>query len=259
MNIKILFYALSISLVSLTCVQATSALPTAITLVQGDITKQVFEKPGSSAIVNAANSMLTGGEGVCGAIYKAAGWDNKKMHRYFPEDEDGIRCRVGGAVLYSGKSSLPCTHVIHAVGPDCRKEDQEKNKADLLANAYWNSLEIAYETGVISTIAFPCISTGIYGYAPVEAAKIAVDTVVDFTSKFPELIEVRFVVFDSDTFEMYKMWLQELANYHLIIPLASSSSAALAYSVSPAVSAASISDAAAANIDELAALVGHWQ
>jgi O-acetyl-ADP-ribose deacetylase (regulator of RNase III) len=158
-------------------------------LVQGDITKQHVD-----AIVNAANKSLLGGGGVDGAIHRAAG----------PELVDYCYtlngCNTGEAKLSPG-FRLPAKYVIHAVGPVWRGGTH--NEPELLASAYRNSLEIAKEHK-FKTIAFPNISTGIYGFPKDKAAEIAIKTVSDFLEKneFPE--EVRFVIFDDSNMHIYK-------------------------------------------------------
>src|SRR5579884_3027433 len=134
-----------------------------IEAVQGDITLQAVD-----AIVNAANSSLAGGGGVDGAIHRAAG-----------RAELQAACRaIGGCATGDAKATpgfgLPARWIIHAVGP--RWRGGAKGEAELLASCYRRSLEVADELGAKS-VAFPAISTGIYGYPPEEAARIAVETV----------------------------------------------------------------------------------
>ncbi|HEU0245758.1 MAG TPA: O-acetyl-ADP-ribose deacetylase [Gaiellaceae bacterium] len=143
-----------------------------ITFVVGDLTQQRVD-----AIVNAANEALAPGGGVCGAIHRAGG------------DEIFEECaRLGGcatgAAKATGAGRLPARYVIHAVGPVWRGGDEGEPR--LLASAYRSSLEVAKDLGC-RTIAFPALSTGIYGY-PVElAAPVAVDAARDFDDRFDEI------------------------------------------------------------------------
>jgi len=165
-------------------------------IVQGDITQQDTE-----AIGNAANSALAGGGGVDGAIHRAGG----------PTLMSELRakckgCPTGSAVITSG-GNLKAKYVIHAVGP--RYSGSPKD-AELLSSAYRKSLECCTQNK-ISSIAFPSISTGIYGYPVEEASQIALKTVMDYLKEHPEIKLVRFVLFDSKTFEVYKESLKEMA------------------------------------------------
>ncbi|MHC4414393.1 MAG: macro domain-containing protein [Planctomycetota bacterium] len=131
-------------------------------IIVGDITTLEVD-----AIVNAANAALAPGGGVCGAIHRVAGGALARECRRLGG------CAVGDARI-TGGHELPARHVIHAVGP--KYTDGRHREADQLASAYWRSLEIAHEHGLTS-IAFPCISTGVYGF-PLEAATvIALETI----------------------------------------------------------------------------------
>lgn len=171
-----------------------------IELVLGDITRQAVD-----AIVNAANSTLLGGGGVDGAIHRAGG---PAIH----EECLAIRtergeCPAGEAVL-TGGGHLPARYVIHAVGPVWRGGD--RGEPELLASCYRNAMRIAAEHGCRS-IAFPSISTGIYGYPVSLAATKAVATVASFLSSEPASPSlVRFVLFDALTFATYAGALDEL-------------------------------------------------
>jgi len=171
-----------------------------IELVLGDITRQAVD-----AIVNAANSKLLGGGGVDGAIHRAGG-------PAILEECIAIRaargeCPVGEAVL-TGGGRLPARYVIHAVGPVWRGGHQ--GEPELLASCYRNALRIASELG-LRTIAFPSISTGIYGYPVSLAATKALATVASFLSSEPmSPFRVRFVLFDALTFATYAGALDEL-------------------------------------------------
>ncbi len=163
-------------------------------VVQGDITQQDTE-----AIGNAANSALAGGGGVDGAIHRAGGPSimSELKARY-----NG--CPTGSAVITSG-GNLKAKYVIHAVGP--RYSGSPKDP-ELLSGAYRKSLELCTQNK-ISSIAFPSISTGIYGYPVEEASRIALKTVMDHLKSHPQIKLVRFVLFDSKTFEVYKEALKE--------------------------------------------------
>ena len=168
---------------------------TNITTVAGDITKQ----PDIDAIVNAANSQLRGGHGVCGAIFKAAGWDDLQNacfeHPTSPSvDTREMRCPTGDARL-TAAFRLPNKGIIHAVGPIYNPAAliEGQNETEL-RGAYWNSLDIADYAGYES-ICFPAISCGIYRYPLKEAARIAMQTCMEYIVAFPEtsLKEIRFV------------------------------------------------------------------
>jgi O-acetyl-ADP-ribose deacetylase len=161
-----------------------------ITLHRGDITTDAE----ADAIVNAANSSLLGGGGVDGAIHRAAG-------PALVEECRGLGgCETGDAKL-TGAGRLPVRHVIHAVGPVWHGGDA--GEADALASAYRRSLEVAAEAGARS-IAFPAISTGIYGFPKRAAAQIAVQTLRDASTPI-EL--ARLVAFDAETYDLYRQLL----------------------------------------------------
>ena len=167
--------------------------PNRIQLIFGDITKQQVD-----AIVNAANETLLGGGGVDGAIHRAAG----------PELYDECLklrgCATGDAKITKGHR-LPAQHVIHTVGPvwggGGRGED------DLLASCYRKSLDLAVAHG-LKSIAFPCISTGVYRFPHERAATIAVRETRSFLEKNPSLEKVVFVCFLQEDFEIYQRLLQ---------------------------------------------------
>ena len=139
-----------------------------IRIVQGDITTLAVD-----AIVNAANQRMLGGGGVDGAIHRAAGPELYEACLKVPEVRPGIRCPTGEARITPG-FRLPAKFVIHTVGPVYR--DGRHGEPGLLAACYRNSLALASEHACRS-IAFPCISTGVYGYPIEDAAEIAIDAV----------------------------------------------------------------------------------
>jgi O-acetyl-ADP-ribose deacetylase (regulator of RNase III) len=118
-------------------------------------------------------------------------------------------CPTGSAVI-TGAGNLKAKYVIHAVGP--RYSGSPKDP-DLLSGAYRKSLELCTQNK-ISSIAFPSISTGIYGYPVEEASRIALKTVLDYLKNQPEIKLVRFVLFDSRTFDVYKKSLEEMTTPH---------------------------------------------
>ncbi len=162
-------------------------------VVIGDITKLRVD-----AIVNAANCSLLGGGGVDGAIHAAAGEGLLK------------ECmKIGGGktgeAYLTGAYNLPCKYVIHTPGPIWKGGNA--NEDELLANSYRNSLLRAQEKGC-QTIAFPCISTGVYGFPHERAANIAVNVVRDFQGDSPS--HVIFCCFSPRDAEIYKKLLGEL-------------------------------------------------
>lgn len=163
-----------------------------IFLLQGDITKIEVD-----AVVNAANSSLMGGGGVDGAIHRAGGPAILNECREIVARQGP--CETGQAVITSA-GILPSKFVIHTVGPVWKGGNN--NEEHLLANAYLNSLKLALENG-IETIAFPNISTGIYGFPKQKAAQIAMETIRHFLSGNEGIRKVYFVCFDQENYELY--------------------------------------------------------
>lgn len=166
-------------------------------LIQGDITKLQVD-----AIVNAANSSLLGGGGVDGAIHRAGGPQILEECRQIRNKQGG--CKTGESVITSG-GNLKAKHVIHTVGPVWNGGSNYEEQ--LLENAYRNSLQLAVENN-ISTIAFPNISTGIYGFPKRRAAEIVIDTVQQFLKSNESIREVIFCCFDEENTNLYKQLLK---------------------------------------------------
>ncbi len=165
-------------------------------LTQGDITQQ-----DTDAIVNAANQSLLGGGGVDGAIHRAAG------PQLLAETRRLGGCQTGDAKITRGYN-LKARHVIHAVGPVYQPGDP--SIPALLASAYRRSLEVAVESG-LQKVAFPAISTGIYGYPLEEAAPIALATVCDFLTTYNQIKLARFVLYNAPALAAFKTALHGLA------------------------------------------------
>jgi O-acetyl-ADP-ribose deacetylase len=165
-----------------------------VRVVVGDITKQDVE-----VIVNAANASLMGGGGVDGAIHRAAGPEILEECREIRRTRFPNGLPTGEAVITTG-GKLPALYVIHTVGPIYG--ENEGRDAELLANFYHNSLTLAVEKNLTS-IAFPAISTGVFGYPPAEAAEVSSRTIENFLATDRQLKEVRLVFFqprDAETF-----------------------------------------------------------
>ncbi|MEY9933593.1 O-acetyl-ADP-ribose deacetylase (regulator of RNase III) [Catenulispora sp. GP43] len=161
-----------------------------ITLARGDITKQDVD-----AIVNAANSSLLGGGGVDGAIHRAGGPEILEACRALRASHYGRGLSTGQAVATTA-GRLPARWVIHTVGPVYSRDE---DRSALLAACHTNSLEVADTLGA-TTVAFPAISTGIFGWPIADAARIAVATVSAATTAVEE---VRFVLFDDSAYETF--------------------------------------------------------
>lgn len=171
-----------------------------IEVVKNDITKIKAD-----AIVNAANSSLMGGGGVDGAIHRAGGNAILEDCRKIIAKQGS--CKTGQAVITTA-GNLPSTYVIHTVGPVWNGGN--KNERGKLADCYTNSLKLAVENNCKS-IAFPNISTGIYGFPKEEAAQIAVKTVSEFLLKHNEIEKVIFVCFDDENEHLIS---KELSDYN---------------------------------------------
>ena len=200
-----------------------------IKIIQGDITTLAAD-----AIVNAANQVMLGGGGVDGAIHRAAGRELYEACLRVPEVRPGVRCPTGEARITPG-FKLPAKFVIHTVGPVYReitapcggsrpmgkrtrraeRVPRQHGEPEKLAACYRNSLALAAENGCKS-IAFPCVSTGIYGYPIEDAAKIAVREVKEFlaakNAKDAEEMEVIFCCFSERDKRVYEDVVRQMEN-----------------------------------------------
>jgi O-acetyl-ADP-ribose deacetylase (regulator of RNase III) len=163
--------------------------------VRGDITAQ----DDVAAVVNAANAELRSGGGVAGAIHRAAGPGLEEEARPLAPIEPGEAVITGG-------HDLPNRHVIHTLGP---VYGQDRPEAELLANCYRNSLARAEENG-IDSIAFPAISTGVFGYPVEEAAEVALQTVVEEAERLEHVRLIRFVLYGEKDYEVHEKVLSEI-------------------------------------------------
>jgi O-acetyl-ADP-ribose deacetylase (regulator of RNase III) len=172
-----------------------------LAISQGDITRQATD-----AIVNAANPGLMGGGGVDGAIHRAGGPAILEECKQIVAKQG--RLPTGKAAITTG-GNLLAKHVIHTVGPIWHGGN--KDEATLLESAYRESLKLAAEQK-LSSVSFPSISTGVYGYPVTEAAGVAIRTVVSFlTGQVTSVKKVVFVLFDPATYQAYHSALEEVA------------------------------------------------
>ncbi len=164
-----------------------------ILLKRGDITHERVD-----VIVNAANSGLLGGGGVDGAIHRAGGPKILEECRKIRDLQGG--CPTGEAVI-TGAGNLHAKYVVHTVGPVWQGGGE--GEPELLRSAYWNSLKLAAEHDA-ETIAFPSISTGVYGYPVEAAANVAITAVRDWDSEDKSVREIRFVLFSDEDLAVYE-------------------------------------------------------
>jgi O-acetyl-ADP-ribose deacetylase len=169
-------------------------VPVHIEAIQADITTLRVD-----AVVNAANERMLGGGGVDGAIHRAAGRALYEACRAVPEVSPGVRCPTGQARITPG-FDLPARFVIHTVGPVWQGGSQ--GEPELLASCYGNCLKLAAEN-TVKSIAFPAISTGVYGYPMDLATAIAVCEVRDFTSRDESIQHIVFACFDQRALKAY--------------------------------------------------------
>ncbi|MEQ8318236.1 MAG: macro domain-containing protein [Phycisphaerales bacterium] len=180
-------------------------MPPVIEAILDDITTLRVD-----AIVNAANEMLAPGGGVCGAIHKAAGPRLEDACLELPEVRPGVRCEPGSAIV-TRAFELPARCVIHTVGPVW--VNGRSGEDDTLARCYRSCLELCRK-GKIGSIAFPAISTGVYGFPSEYAAIIAVRTIAaaitptdDEPDPFPKLASITLCAFDDQTLALYRQQL----------------------------------------------------
>jgi len=164
-----------------------------IELIKGDITGMRVD-----AIVNAANSSLMGGGGVDGAIHQKGGPAILEECKKIVARQGG--CSTGEAVITTA-GNLPSKYIIHTVGPVWN--GGRKNEAQLLSNAYKNSMQLAADHQ-LRTVAFPNISTGVYGFPKDKAAAIAINSVQIFLEKADQPMKVYFVCFDDENYSLYQ-------------------------------------------------------
>jgi O-acetyl-ADP-ribose deacetylase len=179
---------------------------TTLIIKKGDITQS-----GCTAIVNAANKQLTGGAGVCGAIFDAAGWNDLQAACDTYPMIQGARCPVGNAVITHSFNlqTRGIMHIIHAVGPDCRivKNPQEQDR--LLKDAYTNSLLLA-DKHHVDSVAFPFISSAIYAFPKKRACQIALESIREYCQKrtSESLQSVHIVLHSQEDFDLFKDMLE---------------------------------------------------
>lgn len=177
-----------------------------IVIEKGDITKSHTQ-----AIVNAANEDLMGGAGVCGAIFKAAGWNQLQNACNVYKKKGSTTCSTGQARITDSfdLKKYGIQYIIHAVGPDCRIVTDEKTQNDLLRKSYESSLKLA-EDYELTSIAFPFISSAIYAFPKERASKIALDTCINMLQDLAHVQEVHFVLFSLQDYDLFVKTIKKL-------------------------------------------------
>ncbi len=168
-----------------------------IFIKKGDITLEVTD-----VIVNAANTSLLGGGGVDGAIHHAAG------PGLLDECKKFGGCKPGEARITKGYN-LNAKFIIHTPGPIYR--NGKDNESSILKNSYWNSMLLVKKNN-LKSVSFPAISTGVYRYPKNEAAEIAIQTIIKFMEEEKFTVDVSFVLFDNDNYEIYNKILEGIKN-----------------------------------------------
>lgn len=169
-------------------------------IIRDDITRLKVD-----AIVNAANTSLAMGDGVCGAIFNVAG--SEQMQQACA----GLGPIATGEAVITPGFGLPARHVIHVAGPVYSRQTRQQSE-QLLRAAYRNALQLAVDNGCQS-IAFPLISSGIYGYPKDQALSVARDSIREFLDQQKVELDVRLVVFDKDTYQLSRELLGEVASF----------------------------------------------
>ena len=173
---------------------------TELIIEQGDITQSQC-----MVIVNAANKELAGGAGVCGAIFNAAGWNDLQSACDTYPMINAVRCPVGDAKITDSFNlhMYGISHIIHAVGPDCRIVKAEQEQDRLLKNAYTQSLLLADQYN-LKSVAFPFISSAIYAFPKERACSIALKAVSDYVKIHDtHITSIHFVLFSQDDFQLF--------------------------------------------------------
>lgn len=167
-----------------------------VEVVVGDITDQDVD-----AVVNAANRWLASGGGVCGAIFAAAGYEEMEKHCANLKRAEGIETVAVGQSVVTPAGNLKAKWVIHTVGPEYGQN--HGRDAELLASCYFTILAVAEEKGMKS-VAIPAISTGIFGYPPGDAAKVASTTILENMGTLKNVREVRLVFLTTADLEIFR-------------------------------------------------------